>query len=1108
MAPPNDPLFSSQYWLSDRSGTGIQTVWQEYSGKSVSIGFVDTGIDYANPEFAGRIDTFRDYDVRDRDFDANSPTDARSSGEAGHGATVLPTLAGAMDNGVGGAGVAHEAIIVPYRMSPRSQRTPEQEAFLTRLQQYVDVSQNAWSYSGEYFRDNFAGTTFADSGRAIVEAVTEGRDGRGTILVRSAGNAGQSGDDVAAHNYQNNRYSITVAAADVDGRPQDVSTGGAALLLSAPNDFTSGASAVVTGVVAMMLQANNSLGWRDVQDILAATARPTDIGNGTWLVNGATNWNGGGMLFSRDVGFGQVDARAAVRLAEGWTSVSTSANERVLQASARPGLAIPDNNGNGVSSSVTITGALDVDRAEVTLDIPHSRAGDLEVYLTSPSGARIALYDRLGNGSASGPIQFTTTANAFRGETGQGTWTLTVVDRAAGNTGTLAGWTLKVTGDTASANTRHIYTDTFGAVAGGSRSVLSDGAGIDTLDASAVSGTVFLNLNAGQTSTIAGRGVTIAAGTVIEHARGGDGDDVIVGNSADNLLVGNRGNDTFDNGPGNDTFDGGSGTDVVRLSGLRSQYSFTRSTDGTVRVTGPDGVDILREIETVSFNDNTTLSLTGPIMGVNSNPTEGADSLEGTANADTINGGGGNDRIFGLAGNDSLVGGDGDDFIDGGTGSDTLRGEGGNDTLYGGLDYDVIDGGEGDDFADFGHREVAVVDLSKGTARFPTATVGGTEQLANVENVLGTKGTDTIIGAANNNILDGREGDDVLQGLQGNDTITGGAGNDTAVFVGKKADYDITNANGTITVVHKNGGSDGTDTLTGIERLRFSDETIDAPGTGGGGGTMGAQELYLQTAGGDVVAWNAPQGSNGFKYVATFDPNTVKFLGTGDFDNDMKTDFLLQSGGTTVSFDPELGANGFKEVALNGGTIVASGNLQSGGGDELLVQNGRDLSFLSVADGKQTGFVTLNEGFKVLGAGQIDGQGTSDIVIQDGNTGGTLFWNGSEFKDLITLSGGQEIKAIGNFTGDAADDFLFYNTNSRTLIFWDQTQGGNGFKDFITLTEGWSVVGTGDINGDGRDDVVIKNDTSGAGIYWDGSKFQDLGTVLSGVTLVGLGEVG
>ncbi|HYE49780.1 MAG TPA: S8 family serine peptidase, partial [Azospirillaceae bacterium] len=786
MAPPNDPQFSQQWWFSTPTGTGIQKVWEDYRGLGVTVGLVDTGFDYNNPEYAGRVDTTRDYDARDRDTDASSAIDAGSVGEASHGAGVIAVLGASMNNRIGGAGVAPETTLVGFRMAPRSIRTSEQETMLLERQSSVDVSLNAWSYSGEFFRDDFSDVFFSAAGRATAAAAAQGRGGLGTIIVRSAGNARAEGDDVGAHSYQNNRYSITVGAVNAGGTVQPSSNPGASLLVTAPSDFTSNAAAIVAGTAALILQANSSLGWRDVQDILAASARPTNTGSGSWVTNGAGTWNGGGMMFSRDYGFGVVDARAAVRLAEGWTDVSTSANERVLTGSAAPGAAIPDNNGNGTSSQVQISGGIEVDRAEVVLDIDHARVGDLRVFLTSPSGTRIALYDRLGKGGAQGSLEFTTTANAFRGEQGQGTWTLTVVDAAGGATGVLSGWTLRVTGDTPDSDTRHIYTDAFGSIGTGARAQLSDPGGTDTLDASAVSGTVQIDLRAGTSSIIAGRSVAIAAGTTIEHARGGDGNDILAGNEVGNLLAGNRGDDLLLGAGGNDTLVGGDGADRVLLSGTRGQYSFTRLTDGSVRVTGPDGTDILREIETVTFANNTTMSL-NEALGATGPATEGNDSLEGGTGRDTIDGLGGNDSIFGLDGADDLSGGAGDDFLNGGRGADTLRGGDGNDTLFGDADYDLLDGGNGDDTVDFGHRAVAVVDLSKGTAKFPTATVQGTELLANVEHVLGSSGTDTIIGAANNNMLDGREGDDMLQGLGGNDTITGGAGTDTALFAGNRA---------------------------------------------------------------------------------------------------------------------------------------------------------------------------------------------------------------------------------------------------------------------------------------------------------------------------------
>lgn len=59
---------------------------------------------------------------------------------------------------------------------------------------------------------------------------------------------------------------------------------------------------VVSGVVALMLEANPNLGWRDVQDILARTAQPVldDPENKSLQVNGAglahSNWYGFGIV--------------------------------------------------------------------------------------------------------------------------------------------------------------------------------------------------------------------------------------------------------------------------------------------------------------------------------------------------------------------------------------------------------------------------------------------------------------------------------------------------------------------------------------------------------------------------------------------------------------------------------------------------------------------------------------------------------------------------------------------------------------------------------------------------------------------------------------------
>lgn len=82
--------------------------------------------------------------------------------------------------------------------------------------------------------------------------------------------------------------------------------------------------------------------------------------------------------------------------------------------------------------------------------------------------------------------------------------------------------------------------------------------------------------------------------------------------------------------------------------------------------------------------------------------------------------------------------------------------------------------------------------------------------------------------SGNDNIV-GSNGNDVIKGYAGDDAINGGDGADVAVYSGFYADYTITkNNNGSIQVIDKLSYRDGSDILTNIESLRFSDQSISA----------------------------------------------------------------------------------------------------------------------------------------------------------------------------------------------------------------------------------------------------------------------------------------
>ena len=245
--------------------------------------------------------------------------------------------------------------------------------------------------------------------QALLEGVTVGRGGKGTVYVFSSGNEHLAAEDVNYEGYLFTRFTIAVGAVGKLGAHASYSTAGAALLVSAPggdHEFsvnhvvaqqgggcgnagvgTSYAAPVVSGVVALMLQANPQLGWRDVQGVLAYSAHHTDADDASWASNAAGLWH------SAKYGFGLVDAHAAVHLALAWPSYGSEV-EQVSTASGA-NVALP-NDGSGVAVVAELQVAelatpIVAEHVYVYLQLEHARRGDLHIELVSPLGTRSVL---------------------------------------------------------------------------------------------------------------------------------------------------------------------------------------------------------------------------------------------------------------------------------------------------------------------------------------------------------------------------------------------------------------------------------------------------------------------------------------------------------------------------------------------------------------------------------------------------------------------------------------------------------------------------------------------------------------------------------------------
>jgi hypothetical protein len=107
----------------------------------------------------------------------------------------------------------------------------------------------------------------------------------------------------------------------------------------------------------------------------------------------------------------------------------------------------------------------------------------------------------------------------------------------------------------------------------------------------------------------------------------------------------------------------------------------------------------------------------------------------------------------------------------------------------------------------------------------------GLKTFAPFTKVHGYAGNDTIVLREGDEIAYGYAGKDSIEGGAGNDAIDGGAGVDTAIYKDSSSAYTLTvNDDGTVSVVHTSpSGSfidEGSDTLTSIEKMQFSDKTL------------------------------------------------------------------------------------------------------------------------------------------------------------------------------------------------------------------------------------------------------------------------------------------
>ena len=193
---------------------------------------------------------------------------------------------------------------------------------------------------------------------------------------------------------------------------------------------TSSAAPTVSGVVALMLQANPQLTWRDVRHILASTSRRVNPASAAITSETLTleqGWvkNGAGFWYHNWYGFGLVNAAAAVAMAQSYTAGNLGTFTSQEFYAELENITIPSGGLDGLTKAFSVTGPTTVEQAELTLYFNDSYIPlCTQIELSSPRGTKSILLNMYSAHLTAATTGVRFLSNAFYGESAAGTWTL------------------------------------------------------------------------------------------------------------------------------------------------------------------------------------------------------------------------------------------------------------------------------------------------------------------------------------------------------------------------------------------------------------------------------------------------------------------------------------------------------------------------------------------------------------------------------------------------------------------------------------------------------------------------------------------------------------
>jgi len=445
----NDPEWDKQWYMHDDSEHGrtmnISGAWRlGFTGKNVVVTILDDGIEKDHPDLIQNYEPLASYDINGNDSDPQPRLTATNDNK--HGTRCAGEVAAAANNNICNVGVAYNARIGGIRLLDGEVTDLVESMALSFRPDLIDI------YSASWGPDDDGKTV--DGPATLAQAAFEngikyGRRGLGSIYVWASGNGGKDDDNCNCDGYTNSIYTVSISSATENGNipwySESCSSTLATTYSSGASDEkqvvstdlrsqctenhtgTSASAPMAAGIIALALEANRDLSWRDVQYLIIETAKPKYLNALDWKTNGV------GKRVSHAFGFGMMDAAQFVIKAQQWKAVpqqhvcQQTDPKIVAKTYKRHERVIIQMNTDACQNTENEINYLEHVQSKVSVRVKYR--GNLQIFLTSPMGTNSTLLGRRVEDDSTDGFNnwpFMTVHNW--GESPRGMWTLEIVD--------------------------------------------------------------------------------------------------------------------------------------------------------------------------------------------------------------------------------------------------------------------------------------------------------------------------------------------------------------------------------------------------------------------------------------------------------------------------------------------------------------------------------------------------------------------------------------------------------------------------------------------------------------------------------------------------------